>query len=257
MSILGLVIMSPFLWLGWNCHKRAKQNDEWRAEARERNALSPTEHGELERLLPELHAAVTRATKAFREDITPTTLAAAVPGEAPCPQRAPGFEDLRDDASSRYAYYGNGLELVKPGEQPLPRSVQSTASSLQDLEERIAKDEDGPTKSHLESARALAGELDLILIAVGARTEPMVLADSYMPGTVRGTAYLYSVSARKIICAVDLAVENAPEVKIEYRTSTYDVTGSSNKRAAATAELARDLALRTRRAVANGLRAVR
>jgi hypothetical protein len=83
------------------------------------------------------------------------------------------------------------------------------------------------------------------------------MSDSYIPGTVRGTAYLYSVAQRKVLCAADLSVQNAPEVKISYYTSRYDSTGSTSKYAAAQAELAKDLAQRTKQAIAQNMRAIR
>ena len=131
------------------------------------------------------------------------------------------------------------------------------AQSLAELEDQIKKSEDGATRWHLERAQSLTKNIDETVIFVGERTEPVMMADSYVPGQVRGTAYVYSSRARKVVCAGDINVENSAEIAFEYTTSRYDVGGTGNKRAAAQSKLEADLATRTAKAIATGLRQAR
>lgn len=240
LGILALVISSPFLWLGYTCRKQEQQNAEYREEARKANELTPAQRAELDKLIPELRTRIQRASQAFAADMTPAKLAAIAPGDAPCPS----FNAASDPV------------ITKPGAPIEPTELKGLARSLESLAQSI-HDADEPTKYHLEEAHRLSYELEQQLVFVGERDEPVVLADSYVPGRVRGTAYVYSQAAHRVVCAGDIDVENAPEVKIEYTTSTYDVTGSSSKRAAATTELARDLWARTRKAIVASLHTVR
>jgi hypothetical protein len=248
-AILGLVIASPFLWVGWHIHERTVEDEKWREEERQRNALTDTEKAELDKLVPDLRRRLQAAGKAFAEDVTPAKLAAVVPGEDPCPVQVP-------ELAAEHDAYSGGVTIMKPGEAPKPVGIQGAAQTLEGIAQEIQR-ADEPTKSHLSRIRDVADGLGIEVFLVGERTEPLVLADSYVPGRVRGTAIVYSADARRVVCAADIDVENASEVNIEYTTSSYDVTGSSSKREAATAELARDLGTRTRKAIRAGLRAVR
>ena len=240
-AILGLICAAPFLWLGYTCQKQRAKNEKWREEARERNALSKAEQAELDKLLLEIGKMIQSASKAFAEDVTPAKLAATVPGEARCGRRV-----------ERYGYV-----FVKPGEQPQPSQLKSAAQSLASLEDQIKTSEDGATKYHLERAEGLVRSIDDTVILVGERTEPVMMGDSYIPGQVRGTAYVYSSRARKILCAGDINVENSAEIAFEYTTSRYDVAGTGNKRSAAQSKLEADLSERTAKAIEAGLRQVR
>lgn len=252
-SILGLVLASPFLWLGWTCHKRTVEDEEWEAENRRQNALSASEKTELDKLIPDLRRRVQAAAKAFAEDVTPAKLETVVPGDARCPQHV---RELDVDADRYTAYSGGGVTTYKPGEVPQAFGAKSNASSLEEIAQEIQR-EGEPTKSHLQRTRDLADEVGIEVFLVGEVSEPVVLADSYVPGRVRGTVFVYSAEARKVVCAADIDVENASEVNIEYTTSNYDVTGAGNKRAAATSKLEQDLGQRTRQAIRASLRAVR
>ena len=240
-TILGLVCASPFLWLGYTCQQQHAKNARWRDEERERNALSKEEQAELDKLLPEIGKLLQTASKAFAEDVTPAKLAEVVPGDERCGRRVEEY----------------GYVFVKPGEQPKPASLTSAAQSLAELEDQIKKSEDGATRWHLERAQSLTKNIDETVIFVGERTEPVMMGDSYVPGQVRGTAYVYSSRARKVVCAGDINVENSAEIAFEYTTSRYDVGGTGNKRAAAQSKLEADLATRTAKAIATGLRQAR
>ncbi len=241
LTILGLLCASPFLWLTYNCQKQRAQNEKWHEEARERNALSKEEQAELARLLPEIGKMIQTASKTFAEDVTPAKLAEAVPGDGRCG---------RDVERIGYVF-------VKPGEQPKAQQLTSAAQSLANLEERVKNAEDGATKYDLEHARDLASGIDDTVVLVGERTAPAMLGDSYIPGQVRGTAYVYSSSTRKIVCAGDISVENSAEIAFEYTTSRYDIAGTGNKRAAAQSKLEADLSDRTAKAITRELRQVR
>jgi hypothetical protein len=260
MLVMALVISSPFLWLGWRCHQERAKRDAWQEEARQRDMLSAAEKAELDKLLPELHRTIQAASKAFAEDVTPAKLGAIVPGDAPCPYSTrSSADDLDAKLGTHYAMLeASSQKYYKPGEQPVAENLKTAAGSLADLETRIKQRDDAePTKYDLETVRRLAGDVKQVMFVVGERNEPVVMADAYIPGRVRGTAFLYAIAERKVVCAVDIDVQNAPEVKFEYRTSRYDTTGLSSKYAAATAELLRDLATKTNRAISTGMRAVR
>lgn len=257
MAVMGLVIASPFLWLGWRCHKERAKRAAWEDEYKEQQRLSPAEKAELDKLLPELKVKLQRAQQAFGEDVTPAKLETVAPGEGGCAQYRSEASDLDAKLGTRYAALaGSSVEKFKIGEPIKVKALESAARSLDQLLARI-KEEEEPTKSHLASLRDLAKTADQVVFFVGETSEPVVLADSYMPGTVRGMAFLYSPEQRKIVCAANIDVQNASEVKISYTTSRYDVTGAGNKRAAAQAELMLDLGTRTDRAIAQGMRAVR
>ncbi|MEO7093968.1 MAG: hypothetical protein ABI175_12005 [Polyangiales bacterium] len=237
-AILGLICASPFLWLTYNCQQQHARNAKWHDEERERNALSKEERAELDKLLPEIGTMIQTASKAFAEDVTPAKLAEVVPGDERCGRRI-----------ERYGYVS-----VKPGEQPKAAGLTSAAESLADLEQQIKNSEDGATKWHLERAHGLAHSIDETVIFVGERTAPVMMVDSYIPGQVRGTAYVYSSRARKVVCVGDITVENSAEIAFEYTTSRYDVTGAGNKNSAAQAKLEADLSERTAKAISSELR---
>jgi len=240
-AILGLICAAPFLWVGYSCQKTRAQNAKWREEERARNALTQEEQAELDRLLPEIAKMTQSAAKAFAEDVTPAKLAAAVPGEGRCGREV-----------DRYDY-----PVLKPGEQPQPSDIKSVAANLAELEEQIKRDDDGATKYHLDRARSLMRSIDDTVIVVGERTEPVVLGDSFIPGQVRGTAYVYSARDRKIVCAGDIDVQNSAEIAFEYTTTRYDVIGAGNKGAAAQSKLAVDLRERLAKAIKSELRQAR
>lgn len=240
-AILGLVCAAPFLWVGYSCQKQRAKNAAYRDEERARNALSKEEQASLDKLLPEIGRSIQAASKAFAEDVTPATLGAAVPGEAGCRREIGTY----------------GYLFVKPGEQPKPASLESAARSLADLEERIKSNEDGATKYELERAQGLAESIDETVIVVGEQTEPAVLGDSFVPGQVRGTAYVYSSRRRAIVCAGDFEAQNSSEIAFEYTTNRYDTLGTGNKHSAAQDKLRSDLAERTRKAIGAALRQTR
>ena len=254
---MGVVIASPFLWLGWRCHEERQKKAAWEEEYRQQNRLSDAERAELDKLLPELKGKLERAQKSFSEDVTLAALEAVKPGEDPCTSYRSAAGDLDAKLGTRYAALAGGsVERFKVGEPIKVKSIERSAKSVESLLEEI-KNEDEPTKSQLSRARSMTRDADGVVFFVGESSEPVVMVDSYIPGTVRGMAYLYSPEARKIVCAAHVDVQNAPEVKVSYTTSRYDVTGSSNKRAAAQVELQMDLATRTDQAIAQGMRAVR
>lgn len=241
LSIIGLICASPFLWLTYTCQKQRARNAEIREEARARDMLTPEEQAEIAKLLPEIGKSIQSASKAFVEDLTLPKIAEVVPGDEPCGRRT---------AVSGYLF-------VKPGEAPKPQQLEAAARSLADLEERIKTREDGPERYDLEYARDLANRLDDTVFVVGERTEPVMLGDSFIPGQVRGTAYVYSARARKIVCAGHFEAQNSSEIAFEYTTSKYDYTGEGNKRSAAQGKLEGDLASATNKAIANALRQAR
>jgi hypothetical protein len=240
-AILGLICATPFLWLAYSCQKQRAENAKWRDEAREQNALSKEQQAELDKLLPEIGKMIQTASKAFAEDVTPAKLAEVLPGDERCGRRIEEY----------------GYVFVKPGEQPKASALTAAAESLAELEDQIKKSDDGATKWHLERAQNLAKSVDETVIFVGERTEPVMMGESYIPGQVRGTAYVYSSRARKVVCAGDINVENSAEIAFEYTTSRYDVTGDGNKHSAAQAKLEADLSSRTAKAITSELRQAR
>jgi hypothetical protein len=257
MVIMGVVIASPFLWLGWRCRQEHQKKAAWEEEYRQQNRLSDAEKAELDRLLPELRGKLERAQKAFAEDVTPAKLETVVPGEDPCGSYRSEAGQLDAKLGTRYAALAGGsIEKFKIGEPVAVKRLAGAVRTLDALVEEI-KSEDDPTKSQLSRARSMAKDAEGVVFFVGETSDPVVMADSYIPGTVRGMAFLYSPEARKIVCAAHVEVQNAAEVKVSYTTSQYDVTGMRSKQAAAQAELQVDLASRMDSAIAQGMRAVR
>ena len=257
MAIMAVVIASPFLWLGWRCHKEHQKKAVWEAEYRKQNQLSEAEKAELDKLLPEVRAKLERAQKTFAEDVTPAKLETIKPGEERCMSYHSEASNLDAKLGTRYAALAGGsIEKFKIGEPIAVKRLAGAVKSLDALAEEIKGEDGEPTKSQLSRARSMAKDADGVVFFIGETSEPVVMADSYIPGTVRGMAYLYSPEARKIVCAAYVDVQNAPEVKVSYTTSTYDATGMRSKHAAAQVELQVDLASRTDSAIAQGMRAV-
>jgi hypothetical protein len=256
-AVMAMVIALPFLWLGWRWYQREAEKDRWAAEQRERNRLTPAERTEYDKLIADLHRNLQSASKSFAEDVTPETLEKIAPGDAPCPLNTKSKADEIDaDLGTKYALLTEyQIKIFKPGQPPSADNLETAARRLADLEEQNHSGE--PQKYDLATARLLASEMSQVMFVVGERTEPAVLADEYIPGAVRGTAFLYSPAQRKIVCAADINVENASEIKVNYMTTTYDPGGSTNKRAAAQSQLGLDLAQRLNRAIAANMRAVR
>lgn len=257
MAIMTLVLSSPFLWLGWRCHQERAKRDAREEEYREQQRLSPAEKAELDKRLPELKVKLERAQKAFVEDVTAANLEAITPGEEPCPGYRSKASELDEKLGTHYAALaGFSIDKFKVGESISPKKLASAARDLDALLGDLKRAEE-PEKSHLARLRSIAESLEQVVFFVGETSEPVVLADSYMPGTVRGMAFMYSPEARKIVCAARVDVQNAPQVEISYSTSRYDMSGESNKRAAAQSKLMIDLGTRTDRAIAQGMRGVR
>ena len=189
---------------------------------------------------------------AWVSPVTPAKLDVIEPGDAPCPFRIEGV----DPSYGTYgAYDASPSGSVAPGAQPTAASLASDAATLTELDEVVRKGD--ATKSTLTQAQVLAESSRRVVFVVGVDNAPVVLDNEYIPGRSRGTAYVYGVVERRVVCAANFDVQNAPEIKVEYMTSNYDVAGTGNKRAAAELKLKGELYVRVKNAIAANLHAVR
>jgi hypothetical protein len=163
-------------------------------------------------------------------------LATVVPGAAPCAE-----DDLRlavlsmpSSAKDNVSYR---VRVSAPGEQVDPGSLAGVAV---DLEHAITHFEKHPTDWNLRTLRRAALELHTIVFVVAVRTPAALGAqsDSFAPGTLRGTGYVYSARENRIRCAGAIDITNRDSVRFQYRS---DMFAGYERRAAAEQALAEDL----------------
>jgi hypothetical protein len=267
--VFASLIASPFAYVWWQRHKVVVKNEAWEAEQAERERaeeafrnrpLSADEARELRQLAPSTKQALLDMRDAWRRNVTPDALAAVVPTESRCPE---SFSAPTIGAGESYVKYGSidgnyfgsmHYDVVRTGE-PIPEpAFARMLAEVEAISDRIAGGR--LLRPDLAALDKLGrGDTELFVLA-DERADAIVTGDSYIAGKVAGTAYLYSHAQRRVICAADIDVKNAPEVEIRY-THRAGAVGDEEiqKYAAAKAVLERDMDVQLRRAIATSMRA--
>jgi hypothetical protein len=257
-----LVIVIALLPLGWVIWKNfavrrtiARHEEEYRAKM----ALTASDKTELERSLVEARKAIEAGIAKFSVAVTPETLSALEDSGSPCPVRVTAPTMGAGDSYVKYGsidgnYFGNAsYRLVAPG-VPITSRAGYELEVLDDVQKRYAAG--SADKNDLDRVRRLTGGASDEIFVVGTRTDPIVLGDSYEPGTVSGFVYVYSHRAGKVVCFAALTAQNTPQIEINYSYMKDNYTDElSKKRESALGTLSRDLEVQVRTQIAARLHA--
>jgi hypothetical protein len=236
LTVLGLVVLSPIIWVIYkNVAKRqeiAKHEEEYRA----RIALKPEDKKRLAELIASTRKELEESAAAFGAVTTPAALDALEDSGSPCGARV----------SPTFDFYKKG-DPIDPG---VKLKLDGLAAVEQELKEGKAD------KLDLEHVERMRFGSQHELFVVGEHKDPVVLANEYFPGTLSGFAYLYSHREKRVICFASFAVQNAESIAVEYRAMRGNVVDEEmKKREAAQAKLAVDLQDAAREAIAARLHA--
>jgi hypothetical protein len=257
LALLALVVLSPLIWVVYKNVAARKRIEEHR-EAYERSiALTDADKTELRDAIPNARKAIDDAARAFVTAVTPQTLDGLQDAGTNCPYRVSAPTMGAGESYVKYGsidgnYFGNArYTLYAPGAAIKP-SVGFELSTLDEIAKQLA--EGKADKNDLERVRRLERGLDDELFVVGETKAPVVLADSYLPGSVTGFAYLYSYDEGRIVCFAALAVQSSPEIEISYSHMAGNYLDQEMKKdSAAQAVLERDLHVQVRYAIASRL----
>jgi hypothetical protein len=238
-GIVGLLVLSPLIWVGYKNFAKRQEIAKHEEAYRERMKLTADEKAKLPGQIAELRTAVTEAIATFAAQVTPEKLDALEDAGADCAYRV-------EPASADYHVYAQG------------QTVTPRASYVIERLDEIAKRVTAGTadRSDLDTVWRYGHSVERELFIIGTRTDPIVTADSYLPGTVTGFAYLYSYAKGKVVCFTSLAVQNSPAIDIAYTHMEGNIVDEEmKKREAAEQKLSQDLDLNVRNALAARLRA--
>jgi hypothetical protein len=265
-AVIAGVAAYPFVRIFSRWHTVNKHNDEAR-EADEREAaareayanrpLTADEHARLANIAPKLHDTVASFQTEWQAATAPDALADVGTLLRACPiaVKSPSFE-----VGDRYVknvagrFDGSILEFtrVQRGE-PIP--APDFAKMLGDADavgKRIAAG--SATRKDFEAANALyAPEQPIEFLVTLEDMKAIPGGDTYTPGHVMGTAYVYDLALGAVVCAGKIEVDSSPGINFEYLTRgelpEVDATLAEGK------ALERDLEVRTQRAIAKALHA--
>jgi hypothetical protein len=222
------VLASPLVFIGY-CVQKLVRGDESPSPAGVGIAMSSEQQADLQRWGRE----VERAGRAIPHGggaklSAPAAVLAQLnsvePSDAPCPVQL----HARDPVAQGYAPPGFDVTSVTVAEVVTAIADETPPDSADDAE---------------------------VIFVVRARHEGFSDGVAFTPGEVRGRAFLWSHSARRIVCAGDVQASSSPSVKVS-RTTVDGVqtftTGAQDR-----GVLAYDLDLQLERAIAVGLHAVR
>jgi hypothetical protein len=265
LGLLGLVIASPFLYLGFRCHSENAKIEERREEYRKSLALSGSELASLKQGVDDERRRITAARAAWARAVAPEALAALEQSEQPCPVRFQAPTPTAAESYTRYAsidgnYFGSGtFRTFQTGEPIADATLAASAEILDEIAAHLAEDKaDRRDRDRLYALPATA-----TFVIVDERKEPVVTTShgevaSFAAGVIGGRAFVYDVGQRAIICTCDIDVTNSLELKFDF---SYMEDNPLDREArmleAAKAVLARDLEMKIRQALARELRAVR
>ena len=265
-AVIVAVAAYPFVrifsrWHTVNQHKdEAREAEQREAAAREAYAnrpLTADEHARLANIAPKLHDTVASFQTEWQTATTPDALAdvdtllRACPIAVKSPSFAVGDRYVKNIAGR---FDGSILEFtrVQRGE-PIP--APDFAKMLADAD-AIAKRIAGGSASRkdFEAASALyAPEQPIEFLVTLEDMTAIPGGDTYTPGHVMGTAYIYDVALGAVVCAGKIEVDSSPGINFEFLTRgdmpEVDATLAERK------ALERDLEVRTQRAIAKALRA--
>lgn len=188
----------------------------------------------------------------FVAAVSPVKLATVAPGDQPC-----GLEELAEAGLSLPTSERDGVSyrvrVSAPGEQIDPGSLADVAV---EGDHAIATFREDPTAWNLRKLRAIASKLHTIVFVVAVRTSATLEAEndrSFEPGTLRGTAYVYSARSHRIRCAGPIDLKNRDTVRFTYRRDAF---ADSERRESAERALVQDLDDQLLMAVESSLHAV-
>ena len=262
-SIIALLGMAPFLWIGSRYLVFWREEEEEVAKLR----LTGEEKAELERLADKLGERASAGEAAWKAAATREALERVVVDEAPCDVtlQAPSIE-----AGKSYVQYGSidgnyfgdwGLRLVRAG-QEIGRCDDCASLRYQADAIREDLDRGRADRNTLERARRSAagrGRDSSVVVLVDEEQQPAGgLGGRFVPGRVRGRAFLYSGGRQRFICAADIEATSSFAVNTRYSYMKDNFLDQMNKAAqAVSTSLQRDLEMQVRRAVADALRQIR
>jgi hypothetical protein len=146
------------------------------------------------------------------------------------------------------------VRVSAPGEQVDPGSLAAVAV---DAAHDLASFDDRPTAWNLRKLQRTAVKLHTIVFVVAVRTAASVqhraAVSLFQPGTMRGTAYVYSARERRIRCAGAIDITNRDSIRYTY---TEDLFADQGRQASADRALADDLDDQLIAAIATSLHAV-
>jgi len=258
-TLLLLVIGSPLIYVGYKNYAKRAEIQERRDAYQASIALTAADKTEMAAAIPRARKAIEDAGNQFVKVVTPAALDALEDAGTPCPYRITGPSMGAGESYIKYGsidtnYFGNAsYTFFAPG-TPITPNISYDLSTLDDIARRFAIKQ--AFKTDLERVNRLARGLDDMLFVVGEQKDPVVLADSYLPGQLSGFAYLYSFEAGRIVCFTALAVQNRESIEIEYSAMVGNALDEEMKKNdAARSVLQRDLQVQIRTAIAARLHA--
>ncbi len=254
-TIAVAIVSSPLLYLFWRTYQEHHAYNVREAEYRKSLELDDAQRSELRRMLATSKATLDEARAAWKKAVAPDALDALEVNDNGCDVQldAPSI-----DAANSYSQYGS-IDGNYFGD--LSYTTYATASAiganpqLDGIDRTLAEiatklEHDDADKDDLDRARrALAPDHTVFLI--GERTEPVVLSDKYIPGTLVGTAYVYDFGRHRIVCMGAIDARNSSSIDIRYSYNEMNVLDKdTQERSAARSTLARDLDIEIRRNIA-------
>jgi hypothetical protein len=255
-----LLVSSPLIWVVYkNVSVRKRIAD--RQEAYQQSiALTDVEKKELPLAIERARKALQDAGRTFSAAMSPDALRAASSSGGPCPLRisAPTMgagESYIKHGSIDGNYFGNADFDLYEREEDIKTPINSRLATLNDIEDELRAGK--ADKLDLERVQGIERLRGHELIVVGKATKPAVLADTYVPGTLKGRAYGYSYAEGRLACVADLDVSNTEKIEIHYTAMVGNVADEMIKKdQAAQTTLERDLQIQIRHAIASRLQAV-
>jgi hypothetical protein len=265
-AVIAGVAAYPFVRIFSRWHEVNQRNDEAReadqreAVAREAYASRPLtadEHARLANIAPKLHDTVASFQAEWQEATTPDALAevGTLLRGCPIPVKQPSFEagdkyvkDVRgrfDDSILEFTRVASGAPIPAPDFAHMLADADAVAK-------RIAAG--SASRKDFEAASALyAPDRPIEFLVTLEDMKAIPGGDTYTPGHVMGTAYIYDLALGAVVCAGKIEVDSSPGINFEYLTR-----GDMPEVDAVLAEgkaLERDLEVRTQRAIAKALHA--
>lgn len=235
-AMILAIALSPFGYVVWRFYKAHAVIAEHEREAREAEMLSDAETAQLRTSLAGAIKTLQSAKASFVADVTPAALDAVTPGESRCPYEA--SSTMRG--------------VVAPGQNIEPIGLDTWR--ITQVQDDLDKGEATKTElGQIEGMRSLPGE---VVFVVGKSSPPIVTGDSYLPGQITGTAYMYSYRQRRIVCAAPIEVENKEAIDIQYTYMEGNILDEDmKKRESAKSVLDADLDEQLNRQISERLRA--
>ena len=259
--LMGAIVAAPFLYLGWRWHSISAAEED-RAEARRKElALSGAERTELRGAIEAARKMLVGAREAWGRAVTPEALAEVGQGAGRCGVRVVGPTAQAAASYSRYGsidanYFGN--VFYRPhavGASIPPLDIDAELKGLT----AVAAELEAGKADHNDLSRVRNLDDTALFVVVEQERKPSVHgigeAQSYTPGRIVGTAYVYSYRQQRIICVGPLDASNGSSIEFDYQYISDSFSDKEDRmREAAMATLRRDLEVHVQQALAQRLR---